>query len=129
LGYLKIGLSPDGSSTFFLPRILGTHKTFELLALGEKLNPSEAKELGLVSKVFSESNFEAESLSLGKKLAELPTQAIGVAKQLIFNSFDRSIETQLNLETQGVKQTAFTQDFFEGVSAFVEKRSPNFKGE
>ena len=129
LGYLKIGLSPDGSSTFFLPRIFGTHKTFELLALGEKLSATEAKNLGLVAKVFSDSSFEEESLKLAKRLSQLPTKAVGVGKQLIFNSLDHPIETQLNLETQGVKQTAFSQDFFEGISAFVEKRSPNFKGE
>lgn len=129
LGYLKIGLSPDGSSTFFLPRVLGPHKAFELLTLGEKLTPAEAKNLGLVAKVFSDSNFETESLQLAYRLAELPTQAVAVGKKLIFNSFENSIEAQLNLETQGVKKTAFSQDFFEGVSAFVEKRSPQFKGE
>lgn len=128
LGYLKIGLSPDGSSTYFLPRILGPQKTFELLMFSEKMSATEAKDLNLVSKVFSDSTFEKESFHFAKKLAELPTQAVAVGKKLILQTFENSLEAQLNLETQGVKKTAFTQDFFEGVSAFVEKRTPEFKG-
>ncbi len=129
LAYLKIGLSPDGGSTFFLPRILGTHKTFELLALGERMSPQQAKEAGLVARVFPDATFRTESEKLAQELAELPTQAVAVGKRLIFESSNRSMETQLNLETQGVKRTASSKDFFEGVSAFVQKRPVKFCGE
>jgi 2-(1,2-epoxy-1,2-dihydrophenyl)acetyl-CoA isomerase len=129
LAYLKIGLSPDGGSTFFLPRSLGAHKTFELLTLGERVKAAEAKTLGLVAKVFPDASFETEALEVARHLASLPTQAVAVGKRLIFESLNHPIEAQLNRETQGVKQTAFSQDFFEGVSAFVQKRPPQFKGE
>lgn len=128
LGYLNVGLSPDGGSTFFLPRMLGAQKTFELLALGEKLTAEQAKELGFVAKVFLPENFISEAEALATTLAELPTQAVGVAKQLIFGSLSRTIESQLKMETEGVKRISATDDFAEGVAAFVEKRSPRFLG-
>ncbi len=129
LAYLKIGLSPDGGSTYFLPRALGIHKTFELLTMGNKVSANEAKSLGFVSQVFPDSTFISEATWVAEKLAELPTRAVGVGKRLISQSLNTTMETQLSHETEGVKETAFSQDFFEGVNAFVEKREPKFKGE
>jgi len=129
LAYLKIGLSPDGGSTYFLPRSLGTHKTYELLCFGDRLSAQDAKGLGLVAQVFPDASFQEESMKVLKRLGDLPTRAAAVGKKLIFESFNHSIETQLNRETQGVKQTAFGKDFFEGVSSFVQKKSPEFTGE
>ncbi len=128
LGYLKIGLSPDGSSTVFLPKSVGVHKAFELLTLGEKLSAVEAKNLGFVAKVFPDATFKEEVQKLAQHFAALPTQAVAMAKKLIFEGVNTPAEVQLNKETQGVKKIACTQDFFEGVSAFVEKRPPKFTG-
>lgn len=128
LGYLKVGLSPDGGATFFLPRILGTHKTFELLALNEKLSVEEAKQSGLVAKIFSEKDFENESFKIAKILASLPPQAVKMGKRLIFQSLNTPIEVQLNQELLGIEVTSLTKDFVEGVNAFVEKREPRFQG-
>jgi 2-(1,2-epoxy-1,2-dihydrophenyl)acetyl-CoA isomerase len=129
LGYLGIGLSPDGGSTFRLPRTLGTHKTFELLALGERLSASDARSLGLVARVFPDESFRRDAEQIAVRLCQLPTRAVGVGKALILRSFEHSVETQLELETQGVRDTVHSRDFREGVRSFVEKRSPAFTGE
>ncbi len=128
LAYLNIGLSPDGSTTFSLPKILGTHKTFSLLATGKNLGAEEARNLGLVTEVFEDAEFEAKTLEFAEKIAALPTQALIRAKRLIFEGTTNGFETQLNWETEAVRETALTKDFLEGVTAFVEKRKPEFKG-
>lgn len=129
LGYLQIGLSPDGSSTFRLPRTLGAHKTFELLALGERLSAADANSLGLVARVFPDDRFRQEAEQLALRLCRLPTRAVGVGKTLILRSFEHSMETQLDRETHGVMDTVHQHDFREGVHAFVEKRIPMFTGQ
>jgi Enoyl-CoA hydratase/carnithine racemase len=128
LGYLKIGLSPDGGSTFFLPRILGIHKTFELLCSNDRLSPADAKQMGLVAQVVPAEEFAKKTEDYARGLAALPTRAVGEGKRLIVNSLDTPLEVQLNRETLGVKKISQTADFLEGVTAFVEKRKPQFKG-
>ncbi|MBF0492772.1 MAG: enoyl-CoA hydratase/isomerase family protein [Deltaproteobacteria bacterium] len=128
LAYFNIGLSPDGSSTFSLPKILGTHKTFSLLATGKNLSVEEANALGLVTEVFEDAEFESQTLAFAKKIATLPTQALAQAKRLVFEGMANSFETQLNWETEAVRATALSKDFLEGVTAFVEKRKPKFRG-
>ena len=129
LGYLGIGLSPDGGSTFRLPRTLGSHKTFELLVLGERLSASDAQSLGLVARVFPDESFRQDAEQIALRLCQLPTRAVAVGKSLILRSFEHSLETQLERETQGVMDTVHSRDFREGVGSFVEKRRPSFTGE
>lgn len=128
LGYLNIGLSPDGSSTFRLPRSIGVHKTFELLALGEHLSAQEAKLLGLVSQVYAAENFRDEAAEFAQRICQLPTKAVAASKALLLRSFDRPLETQLETETAAVVETSNSDDFREGVRSFVEKRAPIFTG-
>lgn len=128
LGYLKIGLSPDGGSTFFLPRILGVQKTFELLCSNERLSPAEAKQWGLAAQVFPAAEFRERAWQFALGLAALPTRAVAEGKRLISESLNTSLETQLSRETMGVKKISQSEDFLEGVTAFVEKRKPQFKG-
>lgn len=126
--YLKIGLSPDGGSTFFLPRLIGPNKAMELLLFRDNVTADEGKQMGLVAKVFPDETFDAEVEKVAVQLAEGPTVAIAVAKRLLSESFDNSIETQLENETQGIVKVVQTADFSEGVTAFVEKRNPQFSG-
>ena len=127
--YLKIGLSPDGGSTFFLPRLIGPNKAMELLLFRENVSAEEGKKMGLVAKVFPDETFEEDVTKVADLLAAGPTAAIAVAKRLLSESFDNSIETQLEKETEGIVKVVQTADFFEGVSAFNEKRPPNYKGQ
>lgn len=128
LGYFRIGLAPDGSSTFRLPRSIGVHKTFELLALGSRLSAEEARALGFVARVYPDADFDAEARSFGKGLAALPTRAVAEAKALLLRSFETGLETQLEHETEGLVRTSRSEDFRRGVAGFVEKRPPAFVG-
>ena len=126
--YAKIGLSPDGGSTFFLPRIIGLRKATELVMLSESLTAAEASELGLVNRVVAEDQLDAEVHKLAERLASGATQAFARAKRLITQSFSTPIQQQLDDEISFFSECARTADFKEGVTAFVEKRKPDFKG-
>jgi 2-(1,2-epoxy-1,2-dihydrophenyl)acetyl-CoA isomerase len=126
--YAKIGLSPDGGSTFFLPRLVGLKKATELVMLADSLSASEAKELGLVNRVVSAESLESEVSALAARLAAGPTQAYARAKRLLNQSFSTPIATHLGNEIALFAECAATDDFKEGVSAFVEKRKPVFVG-
>lgn len=128
LGYLAIGLSPDGSSTFRLPRSIGAHKFLELLYLQDRLTPAQAMELGLVARVLPAGEFDQGVADIAACLTALPTIAAGIGKNLVLRSFDNSLETHLQLETDGVIRSGGTDDFRAGVHAFVEKRKPVFSG-
>ena len=127
--YAKIGLSPDGGSTFFLPRIVGLRKATELVMLSESLTAAEASELGLVNRVVAEDQLDAEVHKLAERLASGATQAFARAKRLITQSFSTPIHQQLDEEISFFSECARTADFKEGVTAFVEKRKPDFKGQ
>ncbi|MBL8522273.1 MAG: enoyl-CoA hydratase [Betaproteobacteria bacterium] len=126
--YSKIGLSPDGGSTFFLPRIVGMKKATELVMLSDALNAAQALELGLVNKVVAADQLEAETLKLAERLARGATQAFARAKRLITQSFDTPLSQHLDDEIACFEECARTSDFKEGVTAFVEKRKPEFRG-
>ena len=127
--YAKIGLSPDGGSTFSLPRIVGLRKATELVMLSESLTAAEASELGLVNKVVAEDQLDAEVHKLAERLASGATQAFARAKRLLTQSFSTPIHQQLADEISFFSECARTADFKEGVTAFVEKRKPDFKGQ
>ncbi len=128
VAYANIGLSPDASSTYFLPRLMGLKRATELTFLAERFDAATAKEYGLISKIVPEAELEAETAKLAERLANGPTYAYGRAKALLNVSFNNTMETQLELEGHAIADCMATEDHVEGVNAFLEKRRPNFKG-
>lgn len=123
-----IGLVPDSGGTFFLPRLIGFQKALALAMLGDRISAQEAEKMGMLYKVFSSESFEEEVNQLASKLANMPTKALGMIKELFNSSMTNDLESQLALESKLQIQAAQTEDYAEGVSAFVEKRKPEFKG-
>jgi 2-(1,2-epoxy-1,2-dihydrophenyl)acetyl-CoA isomerase len=128
LAYCLIGTSPDGGSSYHLPRIVGLRKAMEIALLGERFNAETAQRLGLVNWVVPSADLEAETEKLAVRLAKGPSHALGETKALLNASLDNSLEAQLALEAESFASCAATDDFAEGVSAFVEKRSAKFVG-
>lgn len=128
LAYANIGLSPDGSSTYFLPRMMGMKKAMELTLLPEKFDAETAKEIGLINYVVPAAELEAETAKLAERLANGPTYAFGRAKALMDSSLNNTLETQLELEGLAIADCMETADHNEGVNAFLDKRAPVFIG-
>lgn len=123
-----IGLIPDSAGTFFLPRLIGFQKASALAMLGDKVSAEEAERLGMIYKVIPLEKFENEVNQLAFKLAQMPTLALGKIKEALNQSFTNNLEQQLALESKLQIEAAQTNDYAEGVSAFIDKRKPNFKG-
>jgi 2-(1,2-epoxy-1,2-dihydrophenyl)acetyl-CoA isomerase len=128
MAYTRIGLIPDGSSTFFLPRRIGVGRARELMLRNRKLAAAEALAWGLVEQVVPASDLDAEARKVALELAAGPTLAYGTAKRLLLDSFDHGLETQMELETLGISSMARTEDGREGLRAFFETRAPKFSG-
>ena len=127
--FSKIGLIPDSSGTFFLPRLIGWQKASALMMLGEKVPAAEAERIGMIYKVFPDETFTENSMSIANFLAQMPTKGLAYTKQLLSHSFKNTLDEQLLDEDVYQKRAAVTKDFEEGVKAFLEKRIPLFKGE
>lgn len=123
-----IGLVPDSGGTFFLPRLIGFQKALALAMLGDKVSAEEAERLGMIYKLIPLENFEDEVQKLALKLANMPTKALGMIKELFNTSMTNTLEQQLALESKLQIEAAQSNDYAEGVAAFIEKRKPNFKG-
>ncbi len=129
MAYTGIGLSPDGSSTFFLPRLLGPLKAKELMIRNPVLSAAEALELGLVSQVVADDELVDTARKLAAELARGPTLAYGTVKRLVADSFSNTLDTQLELETRAIADLAnATADARAGIAAFVAKQKPSFEG-
>jgi 2-(1,2-epoxy-1,2-dihydrophenyl)acetyl-CoA isomerase len=126
--FSKIGLIPDSAGTFFLPRIIGFQKASALMMLGDKVSAVEALNIGMIYKIFPTGLFEEEVLTLAITLAKMPTKAIGLTKRLLNQSMNNNLEQQLALESDLQIEASSSFDYNEGVTAFVEKRTPEFKG-
>lgn len=123
-----IGLIPDSAGTFFLPRLIGFQKASALAMLGDKLSAQEAERLGMIYKYVPSEEFEETIQTLAVKMAQMPTKALGLIKDAFNKSLTNNLEEQLSLEAKHQIEAAETEDFKEGVTAFIEKRSPKFKG-
>jgi 2-(1,2-epoxy-1,2-dihydrophenyl)acetyl-CoA isomerase len=128
LAYCQIGTSPDGGSTWFLPRLLGPKRTMGFALLGNKIDAQTALSLGLVNQVVPRAALEEEALKVAERLASGANKAYAKAKALINSSFDNSLEDHLLAEKEAFIHSVATEDFREGISSFVEKRPPTFKG-
>ena len=126
--YTHIGLTPDGSSSYFLTRILGTRRTAELYLTNRVLSAEEALDWGLVNRVVPADELQAEVEKLASSLAKGPTLAYGGIKKLLQTAPNDSLESQMERETRVIYEMAMGEDGREGVKAFVEKRKPTFKG-
>ena len=123
-----IGLIPDSAGTFFLPRLIGFQKATALAMLGNKISAEEAERLGMIYKFVPSEEFEETTQRIALKLANMPTKALGLIKKTFNQSLTNSLEEQLALESKHQIEAAGTEDYAEGVVAFIEKRTPNFKG-
>lgn len=126
--YPRIGLTGDGGSTFFLPRLVGLRKAKEIVLLDEPIGPEEAVELGLATEVVPHDELEERLVEVAERLADGPTAALGTTKRLLTESFDRNLEGQLAAETEGIARAARTEDYERGYEAFFEGTEPDFVG-
>ncbi len=126
--FSKIGLIPDSGGTFFLPRLIGTQRALSLMLLGDKVSAPEALQMGMIYKTATADNLENEAIAIAQKLAAMPTKALALTKQLIYRSYTNNLEDQLAAEAEMQVIAASSYDYQEGVSAFLEKRMPLFKG-
>jgi len=129
LAYANLGTSPDGGSTYFLPRIVGRRKAFEIAMLSDRFDAAEAERLGLVNKVVPADQLDAAVMEWAERLANGPSYAFGWTKKLIDQSFNSDIDRQLEEERAGIVACAGSADMQEGIRAFVGKRKAAFKGE
>jgi 2-(1,2-epoxy-1,2-dihydrophenyl)acetyl-CoA isomerase len=127
--FRRIGLVPDGGSTWLLPRLIGRARAVELSMLGERLPADKALEWGLINRVCEDDELIARAKELARDLASGPTLALGLIRRLYWESADNSYEEQLNLERQMQHKAGGSADFREGRRAFLEKRPAKFKGE
>ena len=126
--FINIGLVPDSGGSYFVTRILGAARAFEWLTSGRKLTAAEAHAWGLVSEVVDAGALAARVAEAAAQLAALPTRGIGMTKRLIDRALNATLEQQLEREAELQAAATQTEDFREGVSAFLEKRPPSFQG-
>lgn len=126
--FSKIGLIPDSGGSYFLPRLIGWQKASAIMMLGEKISATEAERMGMIYKIFPDETFSENTMNIAKFLADMPTKGLALTKQILSLSFTNTLEQQLQQEDIYQQKAAQTEDYKEGVKAFLEKRLANFKG-
>lgn len=126
--FSKIGLIPDSGGTFYLPRLAGIARTNALYLLDEKISAEQAVKIGLIYKTVDKEELPAETKRIATKLSKMPTKGFALYKRAINRTFENTLDDQLSLEADLQAEAGNTEDYKEGVEAFMEKRMPDFKG-
>ncbi|MGI9014451.1 MAG: enoyl-CoA hydratase-related protein [Phycisphaerales bacterium] len=126
--FINVGLIPDSGSTWFLPRLVGMGRALELCMTGRKVDAEEAQRIGIANNVVPADQLVQEAQALAQRLAAMPARGLALMKKLLHQSFDHSLEEQLQAEAFAQDTAGRTHDHFEGVVAFIEKRKPAFRG-
>ena len=126
--FANIGLIPDSGGTYWLPRLVGMARAKALTMLGTPLPAAEAEEIGLIHHAVEEEDFDEAVRTLASKLAHMPTRGLGLTKKALHAAMTHDLHSQLKLELDLQFEAAETDDYAEGVQAFLEKRKPQFKG-
>jgi 2-(1,2-epoxy-1,2-dihydrophenyl)acetyl-CoA isomerase len=126
--FSKIGLIPDSGGTWTLPRLVGMQRAAALMMLSDRITATEAAAMGMIWKVFPDETFAEDSGKLALTLAQMPTKGLAYTKQALNSTFSNDFETQLGVEDRLQAAAGNTDDYREGVAAFLEKRKPLFKG-
>jgi 2-(1,2-epoxy-1,2-dihydrophenyl)acetyl-CoA isomerase len=129
VAYTRIGLTPDGSLSYFLPRIVGLKRALELTLTNRILSAQEALDWGIVTKVVPDQELMTEAFVFAKELAAGAPKALGASKRLLHGGWTETLETQMEHESQIIASMARLSDSHEGIRAFLEKRTPKFKGQ
>jgi 2-(1,2-epoxy-1,2-dihydrophenyl)acetyl-CoA isomerase len=126
--FSKLGLVPDSGGTYFLPRLVGTARAMGLALLGERLSAEQAAQWGLIWKAVDDGKLLDEATTIARALASGPTKGFGLVKKAIYASAGNSLDAQLELERDLQREAGCTEDYREGVTAFLQKRQPTYKG-
>jgi len=126
--FSKIGLIPDTGGTYFLPRTIGYQKALALAMLGDKVSAKEAETMGMIYKAVPDAEFQSTVEKIAVRLAGMPTKALGLIKQAFQASLTNDLDAQLALEADLQIAASETEDYHEGVTAFLDKRKPVYKG-
>jgi enoyl-CoA hydratase/carnithine racemase len=125
---VKVGIMPGGSGTQRLTRAIGKHKTMLLVLTGEMISAKEASEMGLVSRVVPDAEVVSHAVKMAEGIAKLPPLAVEMTKDAVIAGQDAPLSAALNLERKSIWLLFGTEDKAEGMGAFLEKRTPIFKG-
>lgn len=128
MGYTKAGLVPDGTSSFFLSRVVGLRRAMDLVLTNRVLTAEEAEDWGLVSRVVDDDAVVAEATALARQLASGPTRAFGLAKRVLYEGASSALEAAMERESAAIATAAATADAREGIAAFLAKRAPDYSG-
>lgn len=126
--FINVGLVLDSGSSYFLPRVVGSAKAFEIATMGSKISAEEALKMGMINKVVKSEELDEAVKKITDYYAGAPTKAIAIIKKMLNKSFHSDLETMLEYEAYCQGIAGNSADYREGVQAFVEKRKPNFKG-